>query len=78
MGGAATLNHVIAYPEGAGSPQEKAPGTLDDYAFTVHACVDAWMANGNINFYRVARVIADLMIANFYDESAGAFFGILP
>jgi uncharacterized protein YyaL (SSP411 family) len=47
---------------------------LDDYAFTVHACLDAWMANGNINFYRVARVIADSMIAGFYDETAGAFF----
>jgi uncharacterized protein YyaL (SSP411 family) len=73
-GGSARLNHVIAYPDGAGSPQEEAPGTLDDYAFTVHACLDAWIANGNINFYRVARVIADSMIAGFYDETAGAFF----
>ena len=29
----------------------KAPGTLDDYAFTVHACIDAWFASGNMNFY---------------------------
>jgi uncharacterized protein YyaL (SSP411 family) len=73
-GGAATLSHVIAYPDGVGAPVDKAPGTLDDYAFTVHACLDAWVANGNINFYRVARLLADAMIAGFYDETAGAFF----
>ena len=25
-------------------PQSRRPGTLDDYAFTVHACIDAWLA----------------------------------
>ena len=30
------------------------PGTLDDYAFTIHAGIDAWLASGNMNFYRVA------------------------
>jgi uncharacterized protein YyaL (SSP411 family) len=74
--GADALNHVIAYPEEAGGvlPAEKAPGTLDDYAFTVHACIDAWFASGNMNFYRVAVKIADAMIARFYDATAGAFY----
>ncbi len=40
--GAATLRHVITYPDGI-APAEPAPGTLDDYAFTVHACIDAWL-----------------------------------
>ncbi len=73
--GAATLNHVIAYPEESASamPTERAPGTLDDYAFTVHACVDAWLASGNMNFYRAATRIADAMIVGFYDETGGAF-----
>ena len=39
--GDASLYHVIAYPEGA-ALTDRVPGTLDDYAFTVHACVDAW------------------------------------
>jgi uncharacterized protein YyaL (SSP411 family) len=74
--GADALNHVIAYPEEAGGalPAEKAPGTLDDYAFTVHACIDAWFASGNMNFYKVAVKIADAMIARFYDATAGAFY----
>ncbi len=74
--GAATLHHVIAYPDDAGAAPtvEKAPGTLDDYAFTIHACVDAWFASGNMNFYRVAVKVADAMIAHFYDTTAGAFY----
>ena len=74
--GADALNHVIAYPKEAGGavPEEKAPGTLDDYAFTVHACVDAWVASGNMNFYKVAMKMADAMIAHFYDATAGAFY----
>jgi hypothetical protein len=74
--GADALNHVIAYPEEAGgaTPAEKAPGTLDDYAFTVHACIDAWTASGHMNFYWVAVKVADAMIARFYDATAGAFY----
>jgi uncharacterized protein len=78
--GAATLNHVIAYPtdaaDGGGTPAEKAPGTLDDYAFTIHASIDAWMASGNMNFYRAAVKVADAMIARFYDSAAGAFYDV--
>jgi hypothetical protein len=71
--GAETLQHVISYPDGM-VPEEKAPGTLDDYAFTVHACVDAWLASGKMNFYRAAVKLADAMIARFYDRTAGAFY----
>ena len=61
-------------PRSGAQPAEKAPGTLDDYAFTVHACIDAWFASGKMNFYRVAVKLADAMIARFYDATAGAFF----
>jgi len=71
--GAETLQHVIAYPDGV-APAEKAQGTLDDYAFTVHACIDAWLAGGEMNFYRVAVKLADGLIARFYDRTAGAFY----
>lgn len=71
--GATGLSHVIAYPMGAPTAQE-VPGTLDDYAFTVHACIDAWFAAGNMKYYRSAVKLADAMIAHFYDRTAGAFY----
>jgi uncharacterized protein YyaL (SSP411 family) len=72
-GGAATLRHVIAYPEGL-RPHESAPGTLDDYAFTVNACIDGWLASGEMRFYSAAIKLADAMIEQFHDASAGGFF----
>jgi uncharacterized protein len=75
--GGDTLYHVIAYGEVDGTPnpenQPRVPGTLDDYAFTVHACIDAWLSTSNVNFYRVAVKLADSMILRFYDRTAGAF-----
>jgi len=71
--GNAILQHVIAYP-GGGQPAERAPGTLDDYAFTIHACIDGWMACGNMKYYHAALKIADALIARFYDRAAGAFY----
>jgi len=71
--GAAALNHVIAYPQG-GPPPEKVPANLDDYAFTIHACIDAWFASADIKYYRAAVQLADAMIAAFYDRTASAFY----
>jgi uncharacterized protein YyaL (SSP411 family) len=70
------LYHVIGYPahkEGS-PPQERIPGTLDDYAFTVHACVDGWLASGRMEFCHAATKLANAMIARFYDQAAGAFY----
>jgi len=39
----------------------------------VHACVDGWLASGEMRYYRAAVKLADAMIARFYDRSAGAF-----
>lgn len=72
-GGAAVLKHVIAYPDGL-RPRESAPGTLDDYAFTVNACVDGWLASGEMKFYNAAIKLADAMIEQFHDASVGGFF----
>jgi uncharacterized protein YyaL (SSP411 family) len=71
--GGETLYHVIAYGEEAAAPAERVPGTLDDYAFTVLAAIDAWLSTGHKNFYRVAAKLADAMIARFYDHTAAAF-----
>ena len=70
------LHHVIAYPahKNAKGPTERVAGTLDDYAFTIHACVDAWLASGRMEFSHAATKLADAMIARFYDRTAGAFY----
>jgi hypothetical protein len=71
------LSHVIAYGDvqGVGVQQpDKAPGNLDDYAFTVHACIDAWFSTGEMRYYQAAVKLADAMIARFYDRQGGAFF----
>jgi len=72
-GGRTTLRHVIAYPDGP-APRESAPGTLDDYALTVNACIDGWLASGEMKFYRAAVKLADAMIEQFHDASGGGFF----
>jgi hypothetical protein len=70
-----SLFHVIAYGDNQGAPPpDKVPGTLDDYAFTVHACIDAWFASGEMRYYHAAVKLADTMIARFHDPVAGAFF----
>jgi uncharacterized protein YyaL (SSP411 family) len=68
----ARLAHVIAYPEGQ-RPQQPVAGVLDDYAFTIHACIDAWLATGVIRYYHSAVTLADTMIERFYNQEAGAF-----
>jgi uncharacterized protein len=82
--GSQTLHHVIAYP-GDTAPKQRIPATLDDYAFTVHACIDAWLAGGDMRYYHAAVKIADAMIASFHDRTAGAFYdtaipepGVMP
>jgi len=80
--GTGNLNHVIAYGE-IPSPVNAhsasvVPGTLDDYAFTVHACIDGWLAVGEMKFYNAAVKLADEMIERFYDRTAGAFYDAAP
>jgi uncharacterized protein len=70
--GGVELAHVIAYPDDK-LPPSRVAGTLDDYAFTIHACVDAWLSTGKIAYYRSAMSLATAMIELFFDRSAGAF-----
>lgn len=71
--GGGMLGHVMAYPDGA-KPAAMVAGTLDDYAFTVNACIDGWLARGEMRYYDASVKLADAMIARFYDQTAGAFF----
>jgi len=70
---AGTLRHVIAYSD-PNSERRETSGVLDDYAFTVIACLDAYEATADLAYFRFARAIADAMIAGFYDQSVGGFF----
>src|ERR1700723_1810982 len=66
------LAHVISYTGGAET--RWVPGMLDDYAFLTHACVDGWLATGEMKYYRAALDLARRMIAEFYDAMGGGFF----
>ena len=67
------LRHVLAYSE----PQADSPklaGVLDDYAFSIIACLDAYEASADISYFTFARRIADSMIERFSDPVSGGFF----
>jgi uncharacterized protein YyaL (SSP411 family) len=64
---------VIAYSDPNAEHRDTA-GVLDDYAFTVIACLDAYEATADLSYFRFARAIADTMIARFFDTDAGGFF----
>ncbi len=67
------LRHVIAYSDPEAEVREIA-GVLDDYAFTVIACLDAYEATADLSYYRCARAIADAMVAGFFDTAASGFY----
>jgi uncharacterized protein len=67
------LRHVIAYSDPHAERRET-EGVLDDYAFMVIACLDAYESTAVLSYFRFARKIADAMIEGFYDQEAGGFF----
>ena len=72
-GARATLRHVIAYSDPKAERRETA-GVLEDYAFAVIACLDAYEATADLSYFRFARAIADGMVAGFFDREEGGFF----
>jgi len=75
------MRHVIAYPdlkaqgcETASRAPDWVPGVLDDYAFAVIACLDAYEATADLSYFRFARSIGDEMVAGFFDPADGGFF----
>ncbi len=67
------LSHVIAYAN-AKAEKRFVRGLLDDYAFAVLACLDAFEVNGDISYFKFAQQIADDMIRRFGDPTSGGFF----
>jgi hypothetical protein len=67
------LAHVIAYAD-PDAGRRFIPGMLDDYAFSVLACLDAYEVTGAISYFNFAQRIADEMIARFADAKSGGFF----
>ena len=71
------MRHVIAYSEASSevrAEQREIPGVLDDHAFAVIACLDAYEATADLSYFRFARSIADAMVAGFFDPVDGGFF----
>ena len=67
------LRHVIAYSD-PNADRRETSGVLDDYAFTVIACLDAYETTADLSYFRFARSIADAMIDGFFDRAGGGFF----
>jgi uncharacterized protein YyaL (SSP411 family) len=71
------LLHVVAYSDPSAEHRE-VPGMLDDYAFTVLACLDAYETTADLSYFKFAQSIADAMIARFFDATSGGFFDAEP
>src|SRR5260370_11057347 len=69
------LQHVIAYSDPQAA-KRRVPGVLDDYAFTVNACLDAYEASADLSYFHFAQKIAEAMIWRFGEPHEGGFFGI--
>jgi uncharacterized protein YyaL (SSP411 family) len=67
------LLHVITYSD-SGSARREVPGLLDDYAFTILACLDAYETTADLSYFHFARRIADQMMDRFFDPQEGGFF----
>jgi len=69
------LLHVLAYSD-TNAERRDIPGVLDDYAFTVVACLDAYEATADLTYFNFAKRIADSMVERFFDPVSGGFFDI--
>jgi uncharacterized protein YyaL (SSP411 family) len=67
------LDHVLQYA-GPGPGRRAVTGMLDDYAYTVLACLDAYEATSAMSYFHFARAIAEAMVTRFADAEAGGFF----
>lgn len=67
------LVHVLAYSDPK-AEYRKVPGVLDDYAFTVVACLDAYETTSDLSYFNFAKRIADAMVKRFFDSVSGGFF----
>jgi uncharacterized protein YyaL (SSP411 family) len=69
------LQHVLAYSDPQAG-RRSVPGVLEDYAFTIIACLDAYEASADLSYYRFTVQIADAKLARSQDHNAGAICDI--
>ncbi|MFZ1011253.1 MAG: thioredoxin domain-containing protein, partial [Candidatus Sulfotelmatobacter sp.] len=74
---AGQLLHVVAYSDPK-AEHRKVSGSLDDYAATALACLDAYETTADLSYFKFARAITDAMIARFFDVVSGGFFDAEP
>ncbi|HEY2389579.1 MAG TPA: thioredoxin domain-containing protein [Candidatus Angelobacter sp.] len=67
------LQHVIAYSDPQAA-KRKVPGVLEDYAFTLIACLDAYETTADLKYFHFAKKITEMMTARFHDPNEGGFF----
>jgi hypothetical protein len=67
------LRHVLAYSDPQAATRH-VPGVLDDYAFAIIACLDAYEASADLSYFHFAEKIAATMLERFYDPHEGGFF----
>jgi uncharacterized protein YyaL (SSP411 family) len=67
------LQHVIAYSD-VQAAKRNVSGVLEDYAFTLIACLDAYEASADLKYFQAAEKLTDAMIEGFHDAQEGGFF----
>jgi uncharacterized protein len=76
------VERVLVVDEGAGRARVlrhvkdgvvKAPGFLDDHAFVADAALDLYEATGQVRWVKLARSLADSILAHFHDAKAESF-----
>jgi hypothetical protein len=67
------LQHTVAYAD-KNAPARHVAGVLDDYAFVVRACLDAYEITADMSYFHFAERIAHAMVERFYDHEGGGFF----
>ena len=67
------LQHTVAYAD-KNAPAHRVAGVLDDYAFVVRACLDAYEITADMSYFHFAERIANAMVERFYDGEGGGFF----
>jgi uncharacterized protein len=67
------LVHVLAYSD-PDAEHRSVDGLLDDYAFTVNACLDAYETTADLSYFNFAGSIAAAMVEKFFDPVGGGFF----
>ena len=62
------------YRDGILMRTRRVKGMLDDYVHLMGACLDAYEANGEMEYMKIAEELAKSLMEDFYDRDSGGFF----